>query len=250
MVAIRVLIILILTGLVSCSSPSANKHTVAVTGTIVQTAAVGARDTLPFIPDTTKWPAEGKPNFIVDDYPLTDQMLDAEAYKRISGEIYDGEGAWFSNEVLKQSLVFVLYTDHHRMVTYHFLNDDIPAGIIKRMELHVDDGDTASFPLKQKYFKGFIAQAKRTGSSYFISNKGFKPGDDKKKAIKVYGKPDKREMANGIETLEWEFVGDYFYSETMDLKGKPLAKDNFGHQVIMFFRNSRLTGLILHNDIP
>jgi len=53
-----------------------------------------------------------------------------------------------------------------------------------------------------------------------------------------------------MEELEWNFIGDVFYDGKSDLHGKPLAKDSFGHHVIMYFKKSRLIGLILYNDIP
>ena len=190
------------------------------------------------------------PKFRVDNYPVTDEMLGPNAHNRNSGEIFDVEGAWFSNDTLKQTLVFVLYTDYHRLVTYHFLNNDIPAGIINRMELHTADGELASNKLKQKYFKGFLTQTIKIGKSYFKTCKGFKLGDSKEKALGVYSKPDKAKIENGIERNEWDFIGDILYDGKTNRKGKPLAEDSFGHQATMFFRNNKLIGLILHNDIP
>jgi len=177
-------------------------------------------------------------------------MLGPNAHFRKSGEISDGEGAWFSNDTLKQTLVFVLYTDYHRMVTYHFLNSDIPAGIINRIELHTSDGELASDKLKQKYFKGFLTQTTKIGRYYFKTSKGFKLGDSKEKAIKVYGKADKTKIENGIEKYEWDLIGDAFYDGKTKLKGNILAENSFGHQTTMFFRNNKLIGLIFHNDIP
>lgn len=190
------------------------------------------------------------PKLVVDDYPVTDEMLGPNAYSRKSGEISDVEGAWFSNDTLKQTLVFVLHTDYHRLVTYHFLNNDIPLGIIQRMELHTAGGELASDKLKQKYFKGFLAQTTKIGRSYFRTNQGFKLGDGKEKAFKVYGKPDKTTNVNGVEEYEWDFVGDILYDSKTKLKRKILAEDSFGHQTRMFFRNNKLIGIIFHNDIP
>ena len=195
-------------------------------------------------------PTDTIPKFRVDGYPVTDEMLGPNAHNRKSGEISDVEGAWFSNDTLKQTLVFVLYTDYHRMVTYHFLNNDIPAGIINRMELHTADGELASDKLKQKYFKGFPIQTTKIGKSYFKTYKGFKMGDNKEKALKVYGKPDKTKIENGIEKYEWDFIGDAFYDKKTKLKRNILAEGSFGHQTIMFFRNNKLIGIIFHNDIP
>jgi hypothetical protein len=177
-------------------------------------------------------------------------LLAPDARSRKSGEIADVEGAWFSNDTLKQTLVFVLYTDYHRLVTYHFLNNDIPFGIIQRMELHTAVGELASDKLKQKYFKGFLVNTTKIGRSYFKTNKGFKLGDSKEKALKVYGKPDKTTIVNGVQNYEWDFAGDILYDSKTKLKRKILAEDSFGHQTTMFFRNNKLIGIIFHNDIP
>ncbi len=75
-------------------------------------------------------------------------------------------------------------------------------------------------------------------------------GTKKQKAIDVYGKPDKESMNADFEKLEWEFIGDIFYDGKTDLKGKPLAKESFGHQIIMYFKNGKLVGQILLNAIP
>jgi hypothetical protein len=248
-------IILILIGLVSCNSPDKTSSQRTVSDSIQNIPLDTVKESLPINRETQKLPTESIPNFTVDDYPITNKMLEPKAHYRVSGEISDGEGSWFSNDTLNQTLVFVLYTDYHRLVTYHFLNSDIPAGIIKRMELHITKkdgglGDLATDKQKQKYFKGFLTQTKKISKSYFTTSKGFKLGDSKEKMIEVYGKPDKSGMENGIEKCEWNFIGDTFYNDTIDLKGKPLAKNSFGHQTIMFFRDNKLIGLILHNDIP
>jgi len=190
------------------------------------------------------------PKFRVDNYPVTDEMLGPNAHNRKSGEISDVEGAWFSNDTLKQTLVFILYTDYHRMVTYHFVNNDIPAGIINRMELHTADGELAPDKLKQKFFKGFLTQTTKIGKSYFKTYKGFKLGDNKEKALKIYGKPDKIKIENGIERYGWDFIGDILYDGKTKLKRYVLAENSFGHQTTMFFRNNKLIGIIFHNDIP
>lgn len=200
-------------------------------------------------PKTQEKAVDTIPKFVVDDYPLTYDMIHKNAYSRKSGEVTDGEGAWFSNDSLKQTLVFVLYTDGHRLYTFHFLNNDIPPGLINRMELH-SGGEIASNDLKQKYFKGFLTQTKKISKSYFKTDKGFKLGDNKQKILKTYGKPTKIKTENAIERYEWEFSGDAFDDGKADLNGKRVAENSFGHQATMFFRNNKLIGLIFHNDIP
>jgi hypothetical protein len=200
------------------------------------------------IPDTIK-------KFVVDDYPVTNEMLadktsSNSSYKKQSGQTFSYDKAWFSNDTLKQTLVFELYTDYHRLVTYHFLDNDIPTDLINRMELHIYGGELASDKQKLKDFSGFLKQTTKINSSYFITDKGLRLGDTKQKAVETYGNPDKQTITDGIEKLEWLFIGDTSYEGKTDLKGKPLADNSFGHQILMYFRNGKLIGQILHNDIP
>lgn len=200
------------------------------------------------IPDTIR-------KFVVDDYPVTNEMLagktsDNSSYKKQSGQTISYDKVWFSNDTLKQTLVFELYTDDHRLVTYHFFSNDVPTDLINRMELHIDGGELALDKQKLNDFGGFLRQTTRINSSYFITDKGFRLGDTKHKAIETYGNPDKQTTTAGIEKLEWLFIGDNSYDSKTDLKGKPLADNSFGHQIIMYFRNGKLIGQILFNDIP
>lgn len=197
------------------------------------------------IPDSIK-------RFIVDDYPVTDEMFGYvdNAREIKSGPIRSLDKAWFSNDTLSQTLVFELYTDYHRMVTFHFFNNSIPKEIIERIELHTDQGEIASEKQKEFFLKGFLNAAKRINRSYFTTNKNIKLGDKKVNALKIYGKPDKISKSGNVETYEWNLTGDLLYDGKANLMGKPLAKHNYGHQVLMFFENDKLMGTILFNDIP
>ena len=191
------------------------------------------------MPDTVK-------RFAVDDYPVSNAMLDDKTNgnprKIQSGSIYSVEKVWFTNDTLNQTIVFELYTDHYRAATYHFYNNNVPAALIDRIELY-ENGESAAIlepttiKRKLKNFNGFLNQATRINSRYFVTNKGFRPGDTKQKATKIYGNPDKKSMHDGVEKLQWDFVNI------------PLVH-SFGHHVVMYFKKGRLIGLILYNDIP
>ena len=194
--------------------------------------------------------------FVVDDYPVTYEMMAEQkvdnysTYTKTSGKTQSIDKAWFCNDTLNQTLIFELYTDGHRLLTYHFKNKEIPSELLKRIELHTSDGEMASTKQKQQDFNGFLNQAVKIDSKYFTTDKGFKLGDNKQKFLKVYGQPEKIIVKNGIEELEWNFIGDLLYDGKENLKGKPLAQDNYGHQVYLFFKNGKLIGQILHNKIP
>ena len=199
------------------------------------------------IPDTIKL-------FVVDDYPITNEMFgkdinqNAREIKR--GDVRSLDQVWFTNKALNQTLVFELHTDNFRMTTFHFQNSDIPRELIRSMELVTNDGEVASDQQKEKYFKEFLGSSRIISQKYFTTNKGFRLGDKKQKALSFYGKPDEITKSNSLEIDKWNFVGENLYDEKIGLNVKPLAKDNFGHQATMFFRNNHLIAMIFHNDIP
>jgi hypothetical protein len=213
---------------------------------------VFSNEVLPLSDSTPLKQKTGK-KIIPDDYPVTDAMLgrdvNQDAREIKSGDVYSIDKVWFRNDSLKQILVFELYTDQFRNMIFHFKTDDIPKELINTMELHTEDRDTANQKAKEKTFYGFTRLAKPLAKNYFRTNKGFKLDNSKDKAIKMYGKADKISKRDGVETYEWDYIGDSFYDAKKDI-GKKIAVNSYGHQVIMFFRNNKLIGIIFHNDIP
>jgi hypothetical protein len=191
--------------------------------------------------------------FTVDDFPVSDRMLTArycDTCTLKSGALRSIEKVWFTSKELKQTLVYQLYTDDFREDIFLFSNDDIPAAIMDHMELYDSTENYASHDLRAIYFKGLLRFATPIDRKYFVSEKGFALGDSLSKATKIYGKPDRRTVARGVEALEWDFEGENTYDGKKDLKGKPLAADNFGLQIAMCFRNERLIGLAFQNAVP
>jgi hypothetical protein len=191
--------------------------------------------------------------FVVDDFPITDHMLTAhycDTCSLKSGALRSIEKVWFTSKELRQTLVYQLYTDDFREDIFLFSNDDIPAAIMDHMELYDSTENYASHDLRAKYFKGLLRFATPIDRKYFVSEKGFALGDSLSKATKIYGKPDRRTAARGVEVLEWDFEGENTYDGKKDLKGKPLAADNFGLQITMCFRNERLIGIAFQNAVP
>ena len=244
----KIIAIAFLIGLFSCTNNKTEKPK-SETNTFAIDTNQANKSVAQRISDTIK-------KLIVDDYPVTNEMFSKQSvdnystYRKISGLTQSLDKAWFSNDTLNQILVFELYTDYHRLATYHFYNRDIPKDLIKQLELHTKDGEIAPEKQKLKDFQGFLNQATKINSIYFITNKGLKLGDKKQKAIDLFGAADKQTISDGFEELEWKFVGDNLYDGKENLKGKPLAQDSWGYQVTMFFKDNKLVGQILHNDIP
>lgn len=193
----------------------------------------------------------------VDGYSVTNEMFSTQrvnansGFEKESGQTLSLDQVWFSNDILKQTLIFELYTDYHRLISYQFYNSDIPLDLIEEISLANKDREQADIAQKLKDFSGFLKQAKNIDDSYFVTEKGIKLGDTKQKVLSIYGGVTHEKILDkGVEKLEWEFVGDEVYNSKMDLKGKPLAKNSFGHKVTMYFQKGKLIAQILFNEIP
>ncbi len=188
--------------------------------------------------------------FSVDDYPITNDMFIGNYDKIVSGDLLVYDQVWFSNDILEQTLIFELYTDYHRIATYHFLNTDTPKDLIRQLSFQDNKGNSVTELQIKNDFIGFLNQAIKIDKEYFISNKKFQFGDNKEKAIKIYGKPDVINSENGMLILKWSFDGDYLFDELLNVKKKQIAKESFGHEITMYFKQNKLIGQILFNDIP
>jgi hypothetical protein len=192
-----------------------------------------------------------KPRLItVDDFSVPDAFFHhCDGCTVKSGPVETTDHVWFTNKTLRQTLVFCLYTDGFHQGLYLFSNDDIPTAIIDSMEI-IAGNELATNKQKEKYFRGFLPKATPIAAKYFRSEKGFILGDSSEKAIKAYGKPQRRTLTAGITVLSWTFTGENAWDGKTDLHGTPLAANNFGHQLTLCFRNNRLIGLAINNWVP
>ena len=194
--------------------------------------------------------------FIVDEYPVTYEMIADQkdekesTYYKIVGTTLSIDQAWFTNKTRTQTLIFQMYTDGYRSITYHFLNNEFPNELYDKIEFHTIEDGLASKKQITDDFNGFLMLSVKIDSKYFTTSKGLKLGDAKQKILKIYGQPDKRTSNNGIEKFEWSYIGDLLYKGKEDLKGKPLANESYGHQAYLYFKNGKLIAQILYNDIP
>jgi hypothetical protein len=144
---------------------------------------------------------------------------------------------WFISHDREQSLVLELATDDYRLVTYHFLNNDIPKPLIDRMELHVDKKsffDLAKLNHKKRRFKDFLDSAVQIDTSYFVSLYGFRLGDNKSRILNRLGDPIQTSVDNGIEQFDWQFHFEFGYKI---------------QHTSMFFRKEKLIAVILYNKM-
>lgn len=192
---------------------------------------------------------------VVDDFPISDDMISDQnnskfQLKKSSGETYSFDKVWFGNKKLDQNLVIEMYTDFHRLVIFQFYTRDIPPDLLDRMELHTKGGEIAPNKQKLKDIEALLVQSTEIDSKYFTSNKGIQLGLSKQKILEIYGNPDQVIMQNGIEKSEWNFKGDILYNKSKSSGNDDVAKDSYGHQIIMYFKNAKLVAQILYNEIP
>ncbi len=188
-------------------------------------------------PTTTTKPDKPKiPILGVDDYPLSNKRFRGAAQPETP--VFEMDGVFFCNE--NQVIAYHLYTDYFRLGIFHFYNDAVPTELLKALKLRnpLSEGQTV------------VPKMNELHKDYFISKKGFKLGDSKEKVLDIYGPPDNQATTNKTEHLQWVFVGDQVYKPSQDLKGKPLAYNSYGHQVNMYFKDNKLVGHYLMNEIP
>lgn len=129
--------------------------------------------------------------FFADNYPVTEQMLGKGSPNRTTKTahlIYENT-AWFTNDSLKQTLMLMLFSDNTRLVTICFDNDDVPAELMTKSDITDERTNITSDENKLLYFNEFFKKAKRVDPKYFTTNKGFKLGDSKEKALSNMGDP-------------------------------------------------------------
>lgn len=196
--------------------------------------------------NTTEEPLDTARLFEVDDYPISDAHLKGKYDEVRSGQTKSYDIAWFVNPSLHQAIVFELYTDYHRFVTFCFDYQKVPDLVLERLGLHDEQGELATLEQKKKDLQGFIDQAKQLDENYFVSNNGIALGMKKEKAFKLNGEPTDNKTVGDIEILEWNFSGDMADSVITE----KVAQDSFGHSVTMFFEKDKLVAQVLFNDIP
>lgn len=185
-----------------------------------------------------------------DDFPVTNDMFEHDAMLKIDS--ISAEGVWLRNDSLHQLLIFILEVDYLRAVTYLFDENNISPDMLSRMSLY-KNWQPIDKKLKNTYLPEFCKMATPTDAHYFTSVLGFHLGDKKQKALDYYGQPDSILIADGFEIMDWYLTGDiaieYFEPGTLNID-QTFAEDSFGYEVMMYFKNDILTGLIFFNEEP
>lgn len=192
--------------------------------------------------------------FRTDNYRISNEMINKHysEYKLLRikvGNTYSIEKCWFRNDSLDQTLVIQLATDYHRYIIFHFDNKNVPTDLINKIEFHTANGELASMANAIRDFGGFMDKSYPISAAFFESEKGVEIGMSLNQAIKMYNKPDSIQDFDGFTKISWNFTGNEF-KDSVTSEDKPLARNSFGHRVVMYFRDNKLVAQILINEIP
>ncbi|MBE9601469.1 hypothetical protein [Pedobacter sp. MC2016-24] len=195
-----------------------------------------------------KSPEELVKPFFADNYPVTEKMFGKPTSNRpvTTAHLRSENTAWFTNDSLKQTLMFVLFSDNSRIVTACFDNGNAPSEVFSNMDLSDNNNYPASKEDRLLYFKEFFVSAKKIDDKFFTSNMGFKIGDLKAKAIKRYGKPDSIKTVEGFEKYYWNPAGAQITRQNVPEKDLLLI-DEKKQFITMYFKNNKLATMILDN---
>lgn len=166
------------------------------------------------------------PNNKLDDYPVTDSMFYNDGAIE-EGGVYSYSN-WFTNDSIKQTLVFELYTDKHRIYTYHFMNNNFPNYLIKNLPFQFSENQTFNQEKLQYTFPKFIERSKRISQFYFTTKKGLILGQLKHNVLINYGTPNSKEIIHNIEKYTW---------------GEKL------NRIEMYFDKNRLIAIFIYRDL-
>ncbi len=187
---------------------------------------------------------------VPDDYPVTNEQLRIHP-TIVIGEIVSLDKAWFKSNSSEDVLIFELYTDLHRLQTFHFNTKEIPEHLLNELELHTLVNNaymTIGLNEKKIHVTEFADSAKIVDASYFDTKKGFSIGTKKEMFLECYGDPAQCFNAEAYEICIWRFDGDRNDAGTNP--GKPLAENSFGYNVTAYFKERKLIAMILFNNIP
>lgn len=195
-----------------------------------------------------KSPEEMIKPFFADNYPVTENMFGKATSNRpvITSHLRSENTAWFTNDSIQQSLMFILFSDNSRIVTACFDNNNIPSEVFSKMDFSDHNNYSASKEDRLLYYKEFFKSAKKIDKKFFTSNLGFRIGDLKEKAITKYGKPDSIKTVEGFEKYYWTPAGAQITRQNVPEKDLLLIdiKKQF---ITMYFKNNKLATMILDN---
>ena len=184
-----------------------------------------------------------------DVYPITKNMLGEVVNKNLNEEVQTYDQAWFKNDSLNQSIVIELATDYHWYFAWHFYSSELPKPIMNEIEIFKKDESEISDSIKGIYIHSRIDSSKNIDAKYFISKSGHKLGENKSYSLGAYGEPDSTSTEGENEILIWNFSADPKYFDTKKTLSK-YAIDSFGYSITMIYKNDKLIGRIVFDNIP
>ena len=191
-----------------------------------------------------------------DGYPIENYRLNKYYGVIGSEDCASGDMAWFVNETGNQALIIMLYTDYHRIQSWHFNPEDMPDIIFNSIALPERKSKNSRewTPLspeeKTSCLQHFLGIADRIPSRYFITNKGFRLGMPPQKAIDYYGNPTRVETTSEGKLLSWDFAGDPSIPGMKTKEGEAYVENSYGYHLKILFHSEKAAAIIMISNIP
>ena len=189
---------------------------------------------------------------IPDDYSVPDSLIKDLIEEKSDLDLFRLDRVWFKNDSLNQVLIFELYTDYYRMSTYNFNKDFLFDYFLINHNPHrkIKTDKFKNTENKIKFYERFYSNSKDINQSFFKTNNGLSLNQNKDEILNILGNPDKLEKIVDFEYLEWNYDGELNNTYFGDTLTGTIAKDSWGFSYKMYFKNNKLIGLIIDNEIP
>jgi len=247
------LIVFLLITCISCENSSSNSNNKVINESITNNKNL--LDTTANQTDTTSTSKKliSKNKIKTDNFNISDKLI-KKTIKKDFNKIDFLDGICFTNNTKSELLIIELGTDYFRNKIVLVYKNNLPDKLLKLIPLYSKKENTSipSNTKEKKLFLDNFIPKNILNIDHFESAKKIKLGINKDYAIKTYGKPDIIEQENKYEILKWRFIGDIVekINKTIPKTNKPLALNSFGYEVTMFFKNNKLIGMILINEMP
>ena len=167
-----------------------------------------------------------------------------------SAHLISYDAIWLTDSKRSELLIIGVATDFFQMSSHHFYADKVSTEILESLELHTSSRMLATLEDKKSYLNELHTQCIMVPDQIFVTNKGLKLGDSKRKAIELNGTPHESLTTNGVEKLTWNFKGDMDLDLSQLNPNEQVAKNSFGHHIELYFKNESLIGIVYLNGIP
>lgn len=143
-----------------------------------------------------------------DSYDIPKPMLEKVNTIRTKNISVD-RTVWFTNDTLRETLVYEIFRKDRKLFIYHFMNKFLPEAMLNQMVFFDTAAQTyATLEQKQAAIPELVKQAQRLPASFFSTSRNLHMGDALQKVIAAYGNPQRittYTYDNNVKAYEWSF---------------------------------------------